>query len=273
MPELPEVETTVRGIRPDLVGRTIQSVWLDWPRALHAGDSPENFQDRIAGQKIESVERRAKYIVMKLEADWLLIHLKMSGRLYVLPDEATDKYDLWVHFRFQLDNAHQLRFSDSRKFGRVVLTNDLNPIVGHLGPEPLADDFTATILQARLNQRKTVLKALLLNQEVVAGLGNIYADEALHRAQIHPLRRGNTLTEGEIVRLHEAIRWVLNKGIATNGASIGWYRQPNGEQGRMQDEFLAYGQTGKPCATCGAAIIERIVVGQRSTHFCPSCQK
>lgn len=273
MPELPEVETVVRAIRPDLVGRTIQSAWLDWPRALHEGMPPEVFLNQIAGQKIESVERRAKYIMIKLDADWLLIHLKMTGRLYIVPDNEPNESDKWVHFKFQLDNVHQLRFSDSRKFGRVLLTNNLASIVGHLGPEPLADEFTVEILQERLNQRKTVIKSLLLNQEFIAGVGNIYADEALHRAKIHPLRRAESLTNEEIARLHEAIRWVLNQGIESNGASIGWYRQPNGEEGAMQERFLAYGQSGKICATCGEGMIEKIVVGQRSTHFCPTCQR
>ncbi|MBZ0308832.1 MAG: bifunctional DNA-formamidopyrimidine glycosylase/DNA-(apurinic or apyrimidinic site) lyase [Anaerolineae bacterium] len=272
MPELPEVETVAREIRPQLVGRMIQSVHLDWPRALEPM-LPEDFQNRIAGQKVESVGRRAKYVVIKLAADWLLIHLKMTGRLYIVPDETQNESDKWVHFNFQLDNAHQMRFSDSRKFGRVILTNDLNAVVGHLGPEPLEETFTVEILKERLQGRKTSLKPLLLKQEFIAGVGNIYADEALHRAQLHPLRRSSTLTDEEITRLHEAIRWVLNKGIERSGASIGWYIQPNGEKGTMQEALMAYGQTGHPCPTCGQGTIERIVVGQRSTHFCPRCQR
>ncbi|MCL4879147.1 MAG: bifunctional DNA-formamidopyrimidine glycosylase/DNA-(apurinic or apyrimidinic site) lyase [Anaerolineae bacterium] len=272
MPELPEVETVARELRPHLVGRTIQSVWLDWPRALEPM-LPEDFQNRIAGQKVELVGRRAKYVLVKLNADWLLIHLKMTGRLYIVANEAATDSDRWVHFNFQLDNAHQLRFSDSRKFGRVILTNDLKAVVGNLGPEPLDESFTVDILKERLSHRKTSLKPLLLNQEFIAGIGNIYADEALHRAHLHPLRRSDSLTENDISSLHEAIRWVLNKGIERSGASIGWYRQPNGEKGTMQDEFLAYGRTGHACQTCGQGTIERIVVGQRSTHFCPQCQR
>lgn len=272
MPELPEVETVVRQIRPELVGRVIQSAWLDWSKSLQLCD-PISFSDRLRGQKVRSVERRAKYIVIKLDADWLLIHLKMTGRLYVAPPEATFDSDKWVHFRFQLDNQQELRFSDSRKFGRVYLTNDLEQVIKHLGPEPLDDDFTHASFVERLKKRKGKIKPLLLNQHFVAGVGNIYADEALHRAHIHPARTAETLTEQEISDLHEAIRWVLNKGIERQGASINWYRNPNGEKGTMQEALFAYDRTGQPCLTCGQGIIEKTVIGQRGTHYCPNCQR
>jgi formamidopyrimidine-DNA glycosylase len=272
MPELPEVETVVRSIRPDLVGRTISGVWLDWEKGLKTPDV-SSFHARIAGQSILEVNRRAKYIVIKLSADWLLIHLKMTGRLYVVPNDTVNEADRWMHFRFQLDNAHQLRFSDARKFGTVQLTADLDSIVGHLGPEPLNDDFTLAILQERLSRRSGMMKSLLLNQEFVAGVGNIYADEVLHRAHIHPRRKSDSLTEQEIYDLHASIRWVLEKGIERSGATIGWYRQPDGSLGSMQDDFYAYDRTGEACRTCGQGMIEKIVVGQRGTHYCPACQK
>lgn len=271
MPELPEVETVVRGIRPDLVGRTIQSAWLDWERSLVTPDAA-SFQARIVGQKVQSVERRAKYILIKLDADYLVIHLKMTGRLYVVPNDTQNDADRWVHFWFQLDNQHQLRFSDSRKFGRVYLTPDLESITAQLGPEPLADDFTKALFRDRLQQRKGAIKPLLLNQQFVAGIGNIYADEALHRAHILPTRTADSLTPAEIDALHAAIRWVLQRGIERQGASIGWYRRPDGSKGSMQDDFYVYDQAGKPCRTCKSGIIQKKTVAQRGTHYCPNCQ-
>ena len=272
MPELPEVETVVRGIRPDLVGHTITDAWLDWSPGLVTPDS-QSFLPRLRGQKVQEVNRRAKYIVIKLDADWLMIHLKMTGRLYIVPDNAEHESDRWVHFRFQLENEHQLRFSDSRKFGKVYLTGDLEPYLGHLGPEPLDDTFTVIDFQKRLERRKGRIKPVLLNQEFIAGVGNIYADEVLHCARIHPLRTVDTLIEDEITALYTAIRDVLRKGIERQGASIGWYRTPEGERGSMQDDFFVYGRTGEACRNCESGMIEKIVVAQRGTHFCPHCQR
>lgn len=272
MPELPEVETVVQAIRPDLVGHIIQSAWMDWPNCLQTPD-PATFLARIQHQQIRAVTRRAKYIVIQLAHDWLLIHLKMSGRLYVIADNQQVRDDTWVHFRFQLENGHQLRFSDARKFGRVYLTSDLDSIVGGLGPEPLEESFTATVFAKAFARHKGTIKPLLLNQTFVAGVGNIYADEALHYAHIAPLRRAESLQPPEIERLHEGIRHVLAKGIQRQGATIGWYRQPNGNQGTMQDHFLAYDREGQICLTCGQGPIIKIVVGQRGTHYCPHCQK
>ncbi len=272
MPELPEVEMTVRGIRPHLLNRAITDVWFDWIRGLVTPD-PEIFQARIIGQRIRAVSRRAKYILIHLEADTLLIHLKMTGRLYVVPDESKKHADQWVHFRFQLDNAHQLRFSDSRKFGRVYLVEDPLSILGGLGPEPLEDSFTLDVFQERLAGRTGKMKPLLLNQAFVAGLGNIYADEALHRVRIHPRRHADTLSANEVAALWNAIRQVLNDGVAREGASVNWYRKPDGSKGGAQNGLLVYGQTGKPCQICGEGMIQKIIVGQRGTHFCPNCQR
>ena len=272
MPELPEVETTVRGIRPDLVGRTIESVWFDWPKGLTTPD-PTTFSHRIQGQKITAVTRRAKYIVIHLDNATLLVHLKMTGRLYVVPNETEHYADKWVHFRFQLDNNHQLRFSDARKFGRVYLVDHIDEITGDLGPEPLADEFSLKVFQNAIQKRSGVLKSLLLNQKFVAGVGNIYADESLHQAHIHPTRAANSLTQKETKALYGAIRDVLQKGIEREGASINWYRKPDGVKGKAQNYLLAYGRAGESCLTCQVGIIEKIIVGQRSTHYCPNCQK
>ena len=270
MPELPEVETVVRGLRGPLVGRTIQSAWLDWPNSL-VHPTPEEFTRDIVGQAVQRIDRRAKYILITLDGATLIIHLKMTGRLYVVPNAASNEADRWVHFCFQLDNAHQLRFSDARKFGRVILTPDPQWVIGKLGPEPLEDDFTLDIFRERLARRAGTLKPLLLNQEFVAGIGNIYADESLFRAGLHPLRTADSLTPDEQARLHGAIRAALSAGIDHEGASISWYRKPDGTPGDSQKHFFAYGQTGLPCQRCGTPI-ERIVVGQRATHFCPACQ-
>lgn len=164
MPELPEVETVVRGLRGPLVGRTILGVEYDYPAGLAIPDGPI-FTARIAGQPVRRIDRRGKYIVIKLDPDTLIVHLKMTGRLYVVPDGATDHADRWVHFTFQLDNAHQLRFSDSRKFGRVYLVDDPAEVVGALGPEPLDEAFTLDVFRERLARRSGVLKPLLLNQQ------------------------------------------------------------------------------------------------------------
>jgi formamidopyrimidine-DNA glycosylase len=270
MPELPEVETVVRGLREPLVGRRVTGAWYDWPRTIHSPD-PDELTARITGQTVRSVTRRAKYIVCALDHDYLLIHLKMTGRLYVTPADALDDADRWVHFRLDLDNGHQLRFSDARKFGKVYLTDKIERITGALGPEPLEDDFTPEVLRARLAGRSKLIKALLLDQTFVAGVGNIYADEALFRARIHPLRRSDTLSDDEITRLHATIRAALADGVAREGASVNWYRKPDGSRGEAHEHLYVYGRAGEPCLVCGSPI-HKIRVAQRGTHFCPHCQ-
>ncbi len=270
MPELPEVETVVRGLRPVLVGRTIDSMWVNWLRTVQT-PAPEEFAQRVRGQKVMQINRRAKYIVIHLEHDYLLVHLKMTGRLYVADYDEENDADKWVHVKFGLDENKELRFSDSRKFGRVYLTNDLAVITGGLGPEPLEDVFLSDEFSARLRKRNKVIKALLLDQTFVAGVGNIYADEALFRAGIHPLRLSSSLTDVEVETLYTMVRVVLNAGIDHEGASINWYRKPDGTKGSSQDHFFVYGRNGKPCVQCGTTI-EKIRVAQRGTHYCLSCQ-
>ncbi|HYO88544.1 MAG TPA: DNA-formamidopyrimidine glycosylase [Candidatus Limnocylindrales bacterium] len=270
MPELPEVETVVRELREPLVGRTALGVWVDWPNTLR-GMPSEDFAARIHGQTFRAINRRAKYILCQLDHDVLVVHLKMTGRLYVTTDEAVHDSDRWVHFRLQLDGGQQLRFSDARKFGFVSLTQDINVLAPGLGVEPLEDEFTVTYLAEQLARHRKAIKALLLDQTMIAGVGNIYADEALHRARIHPLRPSDGLRPDEIAALHEAVRHVLAAGIVAEGASINWYRKPDGTQGSMQSRFVAYGREGEPCPVCGAPI-EKIRVAQRGTHFCPVCQ-
>jgi formamidopyrimidine-DNA glycosylase len=264
VPELPEVETIARKVRPILVGKRILSASLRWRRTL-ALPSPAAFEKRLVGQRVEAVSRRAKFLRLQLSRDTLLIHLRMSGDLTAI----VGSYRPARHDRLILDlsgDTH-LVFNDARKFGRVWLTEDPDAILAHLGPEPLADDFTPADLYARLHQRHRLLKPLLLDQTFLAGLGNIYTDEALHLARLHPLLRSDAVTSDQAARLWRAIREVLGEGIRRNGASIDWvYRG-----GDFQNHFRVYGRTGKPCPVCGTPI-ERMVVGQRGTHYCPKCQ-
>ncbi len=265
MPELPEVETLVRQLRAPLVGRVITDVTIRWPRHI-AIPSPREFAERIQGQRVETIERCGKYLVFGLDRDTLLIHLKMSGALAVVPaGTAEDKH---AHTIFHLEDGHEFRFSDTRKFGRVYLVGDPKEVTGSLGPEPLAADFTAKKLGEGLVAHSRALKPLLLDQTFLAGVGNIYADEALHLAGLHPLRKSDTLRPDEVKRLWRGIRRALNNGLRHNGASIDWvYRG-----GDYQNHFRVYGRESEPCPACGTPI-RRITVGQRSTYFCPHCQR
>lgn len=270
MPELPEVETVVRGLRGPLIGHTIIGIWYERETTIGT-PTPAEFAARIAGQKVTGISRRAKYIVIQLEHDILMVHLKMTGRLYVAGVDSVQAADKWVRVKFTLDRGKELRFSDSRRFGRVYLTENLETVTGHLGPEPLDEAFTEAVFRECLAGHHRILKALLLDQTFVAGVGNIYADEALHRAKIHPLRTSDTLTAAEIAALHQAIRTVLADGVEREGASVNWYRKADGSKGSAQDSLYVYGREGEPCLNCGHPI-EKIRVGQRGTHFCPACQ-
>lgn len=271
MPELPEVETVVRGLRVPLIGHRIESMWYDWENTI-ARPHPNEFEARVVGQEIKAISRRAKYIVIELEHDLLLVHLRMTGRLYVSNADEVQRVDKWVHVKFGLDGNKELRFSDSRKFGKVYLVDELEQVTANIGPEPLEDAFTVTIFKERMQGRSKMIKTLLLDQTFIAGVGNIYADEALHRAKIHPERKANSLTEEEIILLHETVRSVLIMGIEQEGASVNWYRKPDGTKGNSQNHFYVYGQEGQICITCEQVRIEKIRVAQRGTHFCPNCQ-
>ena len=270
MPELPEVETIARMLRlggreqPALVGRRILGANLLWERTLAEPSSAE-FVPRLTGQVIEDIGRRGKFLYFRLTRDWLLYHLRMSGDLLVRPARTPrETHDRLV---LELDDDIQLVFNDARKFGRVWLVDEVDRVVGSLGPEPLEEGLTAESLFSRLHATHRQIKPLLLDQTFLAGLGNIYVDEALNLAKLHPLTPANRLTMEQAGRLLESIRTVLRDGIARNGASIDWvYRG-----GDFQNYFRVYQRTGEPCPECGTPIA-RIVVGQRGTHFCPQCQ-
>ena len=271
MPELPEVETVVRGLRPSVVGRTITEVTVHWSRELQNRD-PQSFADRVMGQRVQQLTRRGKYILFMLTHDVLAVHLKMTGRLYVARPSEECHDDRWLRVTFLLDDGQELRFSDSRKFGRVYLAAQVDEITGRLGPEPLSDEFTLEGLAKGLNTRQRAIKSLLLDQTFLAGVGNIYADEALWHSQIDPRRKANTLDSVEIMRLYEGVRSVLQDGIIHEGSTINWYRKPDGTSGSYQKQFKVYDQMGKPCQRCGTPIT-KIWLGQRGTHFCSHCQK
>lgn len=270
MPELPEVETIRRGLArgerggPPLPGQTFVDAQVLWARTI-ATPQPAAFAQRLAGQQVLSVGRRGKYLRLNLSRDVLLIHLRMSGDLYLVPPDAPPHR----HHRvlLSLSSGYRLAFEDSRKFGRMWLLSDPTPVLGRLGPEPLEASFTPAWLWDALQARRRQLKPLLLDQAFLAGLGNIYTDEALHRAHLHPLRIANTVRREEAAALHAAIVHVLREGIRHNGATIDWVYRGGG----FQNTFQVYRRAGKPCYTCGTPI-ERIVVGQRGTHFCPQCQ-
>jgi formamidopyrimidine-DNA glycosylase len=270
MPELPEVETVVRGLREPLVGRTIAATTLVWPRAV-AVPQADDFERHIVGRRVVSVARRGKYIVVKLDRGFLLVHLKMSGRLHVRP--AVEPPDRHTRVILELDNGWQLRFQDARKFGRIYLVDDPAQVTGKLGPEPLDADFTLDTFRQLLARRSGRLKPLLLNQAFLAGLGNIYADEALFAAHLHPLRGARSLLPEEQARLYESIQAVLSRAIAGRGTTLDdrGYTDAAGLAGTYQEQIAVYGRKGAPCPQCGAPI-QRIVIGGRSSHFCSRCQ-
>lgn len=265
MPELPEVETIARALKPELEGQTILSAEVRWARTL-AAPSAASFKKQVAGRKILDVSRRAKYLIISLQDLDLLIHLRMSGDLLFRDaGHSPEKHDRVL---FQLSDGRRLAFNDTRKFGRVWLTDDRESVLGKLGPEPLEKEFTAEWLYEHLQSRARYLKPLLLDQTFLAGLGNIYTDEALHIARLHPLKGSNTVTREQAAALYKAIHAVLREGIRRNGASIDWvYRG-----GEFQNHFRVYGRDGQPCPQCGRTI-QKLTVGQRGTHICPGCQR
>ena len=274
MPELPEVQTVVdRLIQAGVVGSTITGAKVYWPKTV-AGMHDNDFCNTIRGLVIERITRRGKYIVVSLsDALTLLVHLRMTGRL-TLVDVATER-NPHEHVILELDGPNQLRFQDTRKFGRMILTDDPQATLGKLGLEPLSSLFTAKQLHSILKGHHRQLKPLLLDQHVIAGLGNIYVDEALWTAGLHPLRISSDLDSGEGSRLHRAIRQVLRKGIDNSGTSLGNgkgnFRAADNRQGRNADHLNVFRRTGKACPRCKTNI-ERLIVGQRSSHVCPCCQ-
>lgn len=271
MPELPEVETIRQNLRrggsnlPGILGWTIESAQVLWGRTL-ATPGVDEFRWRLPGQQVIEIDRRGKFLIIELSRDALLVHLRMSGDLAV--EEIREPLSSHCRVAIEFKNGQRLAFLDARKFGRIWLTAEREAILSDLGPEPLDEAFQARDLYRRLHVHRRRLKPLLLDQTFLAGLGNIYADEALNLARLHPLTLSNQVSEAQAEQLWRAIRAVIEEGIQRNGASIDWvYRG-----GDFQNYFRVYQRTGQPCRECGEAI-QRIVIGQRSAHFCPNCQQ
>ena len=270
MPELPEVETVKNELLPHVVGRRITNVTLAW-EGIVKEPPVEEFCSRIVGQEITTITRNGKYLFFHLSNQgFLLVHLKMTGSLIVSqePPEPAKFVRAVIH----LDNATNIYFRDPRKFGLMRFIEDTADIRNKLGPEPLEESFTPQLLARRLAKRTAPIKAILLDQKFLAGVGNMYADEALYAARINPWRPGGSLTRPEIKRLHHEIRRILWAAIENKGASVDTYFRPDGSEGSAHYEFkVAHGLGGKTCTVCGGPI-ERVVVRNRCTYFCPKCQ-
>lgn len=268
MPELPEVETIKNEIAPHVVGRVVERVELLWDRMVRE-PSPEEFQERLIGHRIVGLGRRGKYLFLRLDSDdTLVVHLKLTGSLWRWPPPEGMRF---VRAVIHLDDGTAVYFRDPRKFGRMWLLSDTGAATGNLGPEPLDAGFTPGILSARLARHVIPVKAAILDQGVIAGVGNMYADEALHAARIHPMTPANSLNREEIGRLYGAIRDVLVAGIGNKGASVENYYRPDGSKGRAHTEFKVAHQRGGTCPSCGGPI-QYMKVRGRGTYFCPKCQ-
>ena len=294
MPELPEVETVARDLQRWVAGATIADAEVRWERTIRHPQPSDRFVGEVRGATIRRVGRRAKSVLLHFDDGRVMtVALRMTGALIVAPPGAPD--DRYARVVFRLADGRELRYRDVRKFGRIGLWERggvrrgssrkgdrrgvaerrepyrVGDVFARHGPEPLARSFSAARFAARLNGRSARLKTLLLDQSFIAGVGNIYADEALWRARLHPLRAANTLTALEVRRLHRAIRAVLRQGILNRGSSVDDYVGVDGEPGDNAEHLSVYQRTGQPCLRCGREIA-RIVIGQRSTHFCPRCQ-
>ena len=272
MPELPEVETIRRGLAPLMQGRTLRALEvLDarWCEPLH----PQALRDALEGREIERLERRGKYLVLEAAGEvFLLMHLRMTGNLlYDAPRDAP-----YVRVRLQLDDGHVVSFCDPRRFGTGQLAlggPELDAFLdARLGVEPLGPEFTTEHLYLQTRNRRAPIKAVLLDQRRIAGVGNIYANEALFRSAIHPLREARLLKRAQIAALRDAVVASLQAGLAAGGATIDDFRHPDGVKGAFQDEFLVHGRDGEPCLRCGAEIRKFVAAG-RGTYACETCQK
>ncbi len=268
MPELPEVETIKNALLPLLKGGKITETELLCEKSVHKPD-PKQFCQKLAGQNIKDIRRRGKYFLFDLsDGEVFILHLKMTGVLLLESKAEPQKHSVAI---FKLDGRPDLHFIDQRKFGSLWLVKDENEVVGKLGPEPLGKEFTADVLKEIASRHKIPIKALLFDQRAIAGVGNMYADEALFAARIHPLKPAINLTTREIQKLRSGIIEVLEKGISHNGASVSDYRLPDGAQGMAQTQFQVAHRKGETCLICGYPIT-RIKVRGRGTYFCPVCQ-
>lgn len=274
MPELPEVETVKRSLEGLITGLCFSEVDLIRPKVV-CSPEPQVFIDKLTGKKVKKIGRRGKYLLIYLGDNLILaIHLRMTGRLVYSPSETPPSKH--THAVFKLSNGFELHFTDIRQFGRMALMEadrlDAWPGLKNLGVEPLSEKFTREFLKKELKRRRTRIKPLLLDQTFIAGLGNIYADEALYRARISPEKPAASLTPREVARLYQGIREALAEGIANRGTTFRDYVDGRGESGSNQDSLRVYSREGKPCLDCGEPV-KRARLGGRSSYFCPKCQK
>ena len=290
MPELPEVETTVRDLERKVRNRTFIDIWTDSVKMINSPLNFEDFKKEIKNEKIQKIWRRGKNIIFELSGGKiLLIHQKLTGHLLVgrwkkekgqwksqIKGTLDEPVNRFLHLIFSLDNGEMLGLSDLRKFAKVMLIKkeelenlkDLN----ELGPEPLDKDFTFEKFKERFKNKKGKIKQVLMDQQVIAGIGNIYSDEILWEAKIHPLRDVGTLNNEELGKIYIAMQKILKKGIELKGESFSDYRTPSGEKGNYDKFRKVYRREGEKCRRCGE-VIQRIKIGERSAHFCPNCQK
>ncbi len=270
MPELPEVETTRRGIEPHLLGHRVESVIVRDPRLRWP--VPAELPEALRGQRIEAVERRAKYLLLRTHAGTAILHLGMSGSLRVLPaGTPAERHD---HVDLVLDSGQALRLHDPRRFGALLWTRDdplQHPLLAHLGPEPLTAAFDGERLYRLSRGRRGPVKSFIMDNHIVVGLGNIYANEALFRAGIHPLRAAGRIGRERYDKLAEAARTVLTAAIAAGGTTLRDFTREDGKPGYFRIELQVYGHAGEPCPACGTAL-RQTVIGQRSSFYCPHCQ-
>ena len=273
MPEMPEVETIRRSLEKKLLGRQIQNADIILPRQVKWPDAVD-FAARVTGRRFVRLERSGKYLIFVLDnGNELIFHLRMTGRL--LYQSVGAERDAYTRLVFTLDDASVLLYADTRTFGAIyaLTVGERWRVRGlsEMGPEPLSDAFTPEYLQNALKDRKTKIKSFLLDQRKIGGLGNIYADEALYLARIHPLRLAGSLDAAEISRLYAAVNDVIRCGIEDGGTTFRDYVDGNGDRGHHQESLQVYHRNGQPCRHCGT-LIEKITVGGRGTHFCPHCQ-
>jgi formamidopyrimidine-DNA glycosylase len=273
MPELPEVETTKKGIAHHIVGQTISQCVIRFPTLRWA--IPEQLPNSLPGYQILSVTRRGKYLLIEIETGWLLIHLGMSGTLRVLStDQPAEKHD---HFDLCVGSGKCLRLNDPRRFGAVLWhdrsSGDISEhkLLAKLAPEPLSMDFNADYLSKNLAKRSSPIKSVVMNSQVVVGAGNIYANESLFRSRIHPLKPANSLTQKQAQSLTKNIKEVIARAIEQGGTTLKDFTDPNGKPGYFAQELDVYGRDGQPCHVCGHTI-EKCIIQQRASFYCPQCQ-
>ena len=277
LPELPEVENVRQGLEAIVVGETVEKVEVRWPRIIESPE-PNDFRKRLMGQTIERIDRRGKFLIFYFTKDAMISHLRMEGKYQLVEPEKDGRLPRrtkHMHIIFHMKSGRKLIYHDVRKFGRMSLVEKGSEFehksLSKLGPEPTADDFKLEDMQKFLTRRTKAIKGVLLDQQVVVGLGNIYADEVLFQAKIHPLNPANRLTDDEEIRLHESIIQIMDNATRNGGTTIRTYQNAFGDAGTYQKHLKVYGKDGMTCPNCGTEI-EKIKVAGRGTHYCPVCQ-